>query len=137
MEEVEIRLMRETASRVLALMKGDIQTADTNFPPDQLEKLEKHPRITVKLYNSLAPFYIRMHNLREPFTDIHVRKAFSYAFNYDSFIHDILKGRGTRNPGPMPKSLWGYPKELQGYTYDLEKAKAHLAQAKVKIDRPI
>ena len=33
MDEVEIRLMRETSSRVLALMKGDIHTADTNFPP--------------------------------------------------------------------------------------------------------
>ena len=136
-DEVEIRLMRETASRVMALMKGNIHTADTNFPPDQLEKLEKHPRLTVKPYNSMTPFYIRMHNLREPFTDIHVRKAFSYAFNYDSFIQDILKGRATRNAGPMPQALWGYPKGLTGYTYDLEKAKAHLAQAKVKIDRPI
>jgi len=137
MEEVEIRLMRETSSRVLALLKGDIHTADTNFPPDQLEKLEKSPRLKVTAHNSMAPCYIKMHNLREPFTDIHVRKAFSYAFNYDSFIKDILKGRATRNPGPMPQSLWGYPQELTGYTYDLEKAKAHLAQAQVKITRPI
>jgi peptide/nickel transport system substrate-binding protein len=137
MEEVEIRLMRETSSRVLALLKGDIHTADTNFPPDQLEKLEKSPRLKVTAHNSMAPCYIKMHNLREPFTDIHIRKAFSYAFNYDSFIKDILKGRATRNPGPMPQSLWGYPQELTGYTYDLEKAKAHLAQAQVKITRPI
>jgi peptide/nickel transport system substrate-binding protein len=85
----------------------------------------------------MAPCYIKMHNLREPFTDIHVRKALSYAFNYESFIHDILKGRATRNPGPMPQSLWGYPRELEGYSYDLEKAKAHLAQAQVKITRPL
>jgi peptide/nickel transport system substrate-binding protein len=137
MDEVEIRLMRETSSRVLALMKGDIHTADTNFPPDQLEKLEKSPRLKVSAYNSMAPCYIKMHNLREPFTDIHVRKALSYAFNYESFIHDILKGRATRNPGPMPQSLWGYPRELEGYSYDLEKAKAHLAQAQVKITRPL
>src|SRR4029453_3093548 len=72
MEEVEIRLMRETSSRVLALLKGDIHTADTNFPPDQLEKLEKSPRLKVTAHNSMAPCYIKMHNLREPFTDIHV-----------------------------------------------------------------
>ena len=137
MDEVEIRLMRETSSRILALMKGDIHTADTNFPPDQLEKLEKNPRLKVSAHNSMAPCYIKMHNQREPFTDIHVRKAFSYAFNYESFIQDILKGRATRNPGPMPQSLWGYPKELTGYTYDLEKAKAHLAQATLQIRRPI
>ena len=136
-DEVEIRLIRATPSRVMALMKGDIQTADTNFPPDQLEKLAKHPRIKVSVQESMAPCYIKMHNQREPFTDVHVRKALSDAFNYDSFIQDILQGRGVRNPGPMPRSLWGYPKDLTGYTYDLEQAKAHLAQAQVKITRPL
>jgi peptide/nickel transport system substrate-binding protein len=37
----------------------------------------------------------------------------------------------------MPRSLWGYPQDLTGYTYDLDKARAHLAQARVKISRPI
>jgi peptide/nickel transport system substrate-binding protein len=137
MDEVEIRLIRETSSRVMALMKGDIQTADTNFPPDLLEKLEKHPRLKVSVQESMAPCYIKMHNQREPFTDVHVRKALSHAFNYDSFIHDILKGRGVRNPGPMPRTIWGYPENLTGYTYDLEQAKAHLAQAQVQITRPL
>jgi peptide/nickel transport system substrate-binding protein len=136
-EEVEIRLIRETSSRVLALMKGDIHTADTNLPPDQLEKLEKNPRLKVSAHESMSPFYIRMHNQREPFTDAHVRKALSHAFNYDSFINDVLKGRAIRNPGPLPRSLWGYPKDLTGYSYDLEQAKASLAKAQVKITRPL
>ena len=50
---------------------------------------------------------IRMHNQREPFTDINVRKAFNHAFNYDSFIKDILKGRVVRNPGPTPAPTVG------------------------------
>jgi peptide/nickel transport system substrate-binding protein len=136
-DEAEIRLIRETSSRVLALMKGDIHTADTNLPPDQLEKLERNPRLKVTPHESMSPFYIRMHNQREPFTDVGVRKAFSYAFNYDSFIRDVLKGRAVRNPGPMPRSLWGYPKDLVGYTYDLDKAKTYLAKAQVQITRPI
>ena len=37
----------------------------------------------------------------------------------------------------MPQSLWGYPKDLTGYTYDLEQAKAHLAQAQLKMNRPL
>ncbi len=136
-DEVEIRLIRETSSRVLALMKGDIHSADTNLPPDQLEKLEKSPRLKVTSHESMSPFYIRMHNQRDPFTDINVRKAFSHAFNYDSFINDVLKGRAVRNPGPMPRSLWGYPKDLVGYTYDLDKAKDYLSKAQLKVNRPI
>ena len=88
-------------------------------------------------HESMSLCYVHMHNQRAPFTDINVRKAFSHAFNYDSFINDVLKGRAVRNPGPMPRSMWGYPKDLLGYTYDLDKAKAYLAQAQVKIDRPI
>jgi peptide/nickel transport system substrate-binding protein len=136
-EEVEIRVIREQASRILSLMKGDVHMIETLLAADQLEKLERNPRIKVLSEESMRFFLMRMHNQREPFTDHHVRLAFSYAFNYKSFIHDIMKGRVVRNPFPIPRPLWGYPKDLEGYEYNLEKAKAHLAQAKVKIDRPI
>jgi peptide/nickel transport system substrate-binding protein len=73
----------------------------------------------------------------EPFTDINVRKAFNHAFNYDSFIKDMLKDRVVRNPGPTPRPLWGYPEDVTGYDYDLDKAKAYLARAQVKITQPL
>ena len=68
--------------------------------------------------------------------DVHFRRALAYAFDYDGFIKDILKGAVARNPGPNPNNLWGAPKDLKGYTYDLEKAKAELAPVKEPI-RPI
>jgi peptide/nickel transport system substrate-binding protein len=90
-EAVEVRIMREQSSRVLALMKGDVHYIETLLGPDQLEKLEKYPRVKVSREESMRLFVIRMHNQREPFTDINVRKAFSHAFNYESFITDIMK----------------------------------------------
>jgi peptide/nickel transport system substrate-binding protein len=80
---------------------------------------------------------IRMHNQRPPFNDVHVRRAISYAFDYDSFINQILKGRVVRNPGPIPNNMWGAPADLKGYTYDLKKAEEELKKAAVKIDRPL
>ena len=136
-DEVEIRVIREQSSRTLALMKGDVHMIETLLGADQLEKLEKHPRIKVIPYESMRFFVIRMHNQRPPFTDINVRKAFSYAFNYKSFIEDLMKGRVVRNPVPIPRPLWGYPTDLPGYEYDLDKAKEYLAKATVKITRPI
>jgi peptide/nickel transport system substrate-binding protein len=136
-ETVEVRVIREQSSRVLALMKGDVHYIETLLGPDQLEKLEKHPRVKVSREESMRLFVIRMHNQREPFTDINVRKAFSHAFNYESFIADMMKGRVARNPVPLPRPLWGYPKEVVGYEYSLDKAKAYLAKAQVKITRPI
>ena len=136
-DTVEVRVIREQSSRVLALMKGDVHYIETLLGPDQLEKLEKHPRVKVSREESMRMFVIRMHNQREPFTDINVRKAFSHAFNYESFITDMMKGRVARNPVPIPRPLWGYPTEVVGYEYSLDKAKAYLAKAQVKITRPI
>jgi peptide/nickel transport system substrate-binding protein len=137
LDEVEIRVIREQASRVLALMKGDVHMIETSLGADVLEKLEKHPRVKVIPAPSMRFFAIRMHNQREPFTDPNVRKAFSYAFNYETFIRDIMKGRVVRNPVPMPRQLWGYPTDVPGYEFDLDKAKDCLRQASVKITRPI
>jgi hypothetical protein len=136
-ETVEVRVIREQSSRVLALMKGDVHYIQTLLGPDQLEQLEKHPRVKVSREESMRLFVIRMHNQREPFTDINVRKAFSHAFNYESFIADMMKGRVARNPVLLPRPLWGYPKEVVGYEYSLDKVKAYLAKAQVKITRPI
>lgn len=136
-DSVDIRVIREQSSRTLALMKGDVHMIETLLGADQLEKLEKHPRLKVLPYESMRFFVIRMHNQREPFTDPDIRKAFSYAFNYESFIKDLMKGRVVRNPLPLPRPLWGYPADLPGYEYDLDKAKAHLARAKLKITRPL
>ena len=136
-EQVEVRVIREQSSQLLALMKGDVHILQGNLPADQLERLEKHPRVRVTPQESMRILLIRMHNQREPFTDINVRKAFSHAFNYDSFIKDILKGRVVRNTGPTPRPLWGYPEDVAGYDYDLDKAKAYLDKAQAKITRPI
>jgi peptide/nickel transport system substrate-binding protein len=118
-------------------MKGDVHMIETSLGADVLEKLEKHPRVKVIPAPSMRFFAIRMHNQREPFTDPNVRKAFSYAFNYETFIRDIMKGRVVRNPVPMPRQLWGYPTDVPGYEFDLDKAKDCLSKASVKITRPI
>ena len=136
-EEIEFRVIHETASRVMAMIKGDIHGCDGYLPVDQIEKLEKDPNVKVYEEQSMRISLIRMHNQRPPLNDVHVRRAISYAFDYDSFIKDVLKGRVARNPGPIPNNLWGAPKDLKGYTFDLKKAKEELQQASVKIDRAI
>ncbi|RMF91655.1 MAG: ABC transporter substrate-binding protein, partial [Nitrospinota bacterium] len=135
--EVEVRAILEPAQQVLALQKGDIHTTHTYLPPDQLKRLERDPNIKLIPQESMRLFVIRMHNQRPPLNDVHVRRAISYAFNYDAFIKNIMLNQVVRNPAPIPRNLWGFPEGLKGYEYNLEKAKEELAKAKVKIDRPI
>src|SRR2546426_363382 len=79
----------------------------------------------------------QVNNQRPPLNDVNVRRAISYAFDYDGFNKDILSGSVERNPVPIPNNLWGVPRDVKGYTYDLEKAKQELAKAETKVDRPL
>lgn len=63
------------------------------------------------------------------FSDIHVRKAFAYAFDYDTFNAELYGGEGIRRTGPIIKPLMGYKSSQSVYPYDLTQAAAELAAA--------
>jgi peptide/nickel transport system substrate-binding protein len=59
---------------------------------------------------------------------VHVRRAISYAFDYDALIK-VMSGFATKLSGPLPSSLPGADASITGYTHDIDKAKAELAQS--------
>ena len=63
------------------------------------------------------------------FSDIHVRKAFNYCFDWDAFIDDALVGEGVQNIGPLIPGMIGYDAEGPHYSYDPEMCKSELQQA--------
>ncbi len=64
------------------------------------------------------------------FSDIHVRKGFSYLFPYNVNIEKSMHGQAIRNPGPIPKGLLGYTDDPElFYEFDLLKAKEEFKQA--------
>lgn len=63
------------------------------------------------------------------FTDVHVRKAFAYAFDYDTFIQKVLQGHARRIPSALPSQLLGFNENLSMYPFDLEKAKEEFQKA--------
>ena len=52
------------------------------------------------------------------FSDIHVRKAFAYCFNYDTYIKDVMQGEGTRSIDAMLPGEIGYNEKDPFYAYD-------------------
>ena len=137
LDEVEVMIMREVSSRMMAFKKGEAHFGQTYYPPEVLAELRKDPNVRVEPHESMKIFLFHMNNARPPLNDKNVRKALLHAFNYDSFIKDTLQGMVERNCGPIPRNLWGYPKGADCYDYDLEKAKQYLAKAGVKLDKPI
>ncbi|MEW6226869.1 MAG: ABC transporter substrate-binding protein [Bacillota bacterium] len=56
------------------------------------------------------------------FSDIHVRRAFNYAFDYDAMINQVLKGLSPKPHGPIPESLPYCNKDQKWYGHDVKKA---------------
>lgn len=137
LDEVEFRTVREINTRVLGLIRGDYHGTDGYLPQDQVKRLRAAPNVQVLEEESMRIFMFQFHNQRAPTSDVHVRRALSYAFDYDGFITNILSGSVERNPVPIPNNMWGVPKDVKGYYFDLDKARAELKLASVKIDRPI
>ena len=140
LDVIKVRVVAETSTRVLALLKGDIHATDSYLPTDQVKRVQKAKGVNVARDESMRIFLIRMNNKKPPFDNVHARRCFSYAFNYTGFIRDILKNFAERNPAPIPKNLWGYPTGIKGYSFDLDKAKAECDMAKAEgapIDREI
>ncbi len=63
------------------------------------------------------------------FGDIHVRKAFSYAFDYNTFINNVLFGGATRLHGPIPQGMFGFTAQPKLFGYDPAAAAAELRLA--------
>jgi peptide/nickel transport system substrate-binding protein len=129
-DSVKARDIAETATRVNALIKGEIDIGDSYLPTDQVERLQKTKDVVVQRNQSMRIFVIRMNNAKPPFDNLNFRRCMSHAFNYDGFIGVILKNFAERNPAPIPKNLWGYPEGVKAYDFDLKKAQAECDKAK-------
>ncbi len=63
------------------------------------------------------------------FDNLHVRKAFSYAFNYRAFIEEVRMGEAVRLRGPIVKPLLGYDEDSKVYNQNLKKAEEEFKKA--------
>ena len=136
-DKAEFRVVEELNTRVLGLLKGEYHFAGGYFPEDQLKKLSDSEDLEVMNKEYMRLFLFHLHNQRAPLDDVHVRRAVNYAFDYDSFLNDVMKGEADRNKVPIPNNMWGAPADVEGYNFDLEKAKAELQQTAAKLDRPL
>jgi peptide/nickel transport system substrate-binding protein len=55
------------------------------------------------------------------FTDVHIRRAFSYCMDYDAMISEALGGQGAQAQGPIIAGMMGYRDDGFMYSFDLDK----------------
>lgn len=55
------------------------------------------------------------------FSDIHIRKAFNYCFDWNTYIQQVWNGEAIQAYGPIIKGELGYDPSQAHYTFDLNK----------------
>ncbi len=130
----------EESARVLALRAGDADIIDIS--PSNVSDVSGSDGVAI--YENgllLEPIHLGF-NMRAPtgslpnadtvpgdfFNDVNIRKAFSYAFDYDTYINEFLDGYGARYPAYIPQGVFGYDPEAPLYEYDPAQAEALLRE---------
>jgi len=96
---------------------------------EDVATIKADPEMSKELltYAGACTYAVMFHQLKEPFTDPKVREAFTYAFDRDTWVNDVLKGVGSPTLTWIPKGYPGYKDGETRWAFDPEKAKAALA----------
>jgi peptide/nickel transport system substrate-binding protein len=122
------RITRETAQQRLLLQRGEAHIA-LDVTSEDMDALKDRPGVVRVIEPEYRTFSIKMNTMHGPMADIELRKAVSYAVNYNA-LRDAA-GYANLMTGPLPDGILGHDPKLEVYRTDLAKAKAHLAKSKV------
>lgn len=145
---VVIRNVTEFTTRRLALQQGDADLIATDRP-DQT-KVQGLPGVRIQdnlptLSLATIMFNYKIDATGNPdvgsgkldgngippdfFSDLHVRRAFAYSFDYTTFIRDAYRGKAIQPNGPIIQGLLGYDPAAPKFTFDPAKAAQEFKEA--------
>ncbi len=130
-DRVIFRPVPETAPRVAALLKGEVD-AITQLPSDQWTRVNQNPttRGAGALYAGL--YVLAVNSKVKPLDNPLVKQAMSLAIDRSAIVKDLWRGRGIIPNGPIAKGDNHYDASLPPLPYDPAKAKERLKEAGYK-----
>jgi peptide/nickel transport system substrate-binding protein len=121
------RIIRETSNQRLALQRGEAHIA-VDLTAEDMDALKDKPGVVSIIEPEFRTFSIKMNTENGPLTDINLRKAISYAFNYKAM--EESSSYQQLMVGPLPHGIFGHDPNLAVPRMDLDKAKEYLAKSK-------
>ena len=143
-EKVTFRIIKTEASRVAALLSGDVDAIEQP-PIADLPRLKADPKFTITSKISHRVIYYNFDHLersspfvtgkdgkplaKNPFLDLRVRKAISKAINRQAIAERVMEGQATPAGQLVSEKLFGNVPGMKAEPYDPEGAKKLLAEA--------
>jgi peptide/nickel transport system substrate-binding protein len=120
------RVVREPAPRKAALERSEVDMV-SEMTPDDYDQMAKLPRIVVTDNIGMTPFTIQMNTQKGPTTDVNLRKAIAYAFDYDALVQ-IENNAAKLMDSPFPNAMTGHVAIADMPHKNLDRAKEYLAK---------
>ncbi|GEM_PF-280520 len=114
-------------SRLAQLRAGEIQMAD-NLQLEEVPLIQKDKSLVLEKNEGMNVCYVAMNNMRAPFTDPRIRRAFSMAVDRSRIINRAYSGMGLPARDLLPPLVPGHQGQVAP-AKDLEHAKALLKEA--------
>lgn len=130
-DEIVLTPIKEDATRVAALLSGDVDFI-APVPPQDLERIKENKDLSLITMSGTRIITFQLNQKRrEEFKNPKVRQAIVYAVNNVGIVEKIMKGFATAAAQQSPKGYVGHVPELTP-RYDLEKAKKLMEEAGYK-----
>ncbi|ARP82886.1 ABC transporter substrate-binding protein [Bordetella genomosp. 8] len=122
---VILKVVRESASQRLMVQRGDAHIA-VNLSNDDIAALQGRSRVNLVVKPELRTFMFRMNTKHGPLADVALRKAVSWAVDYQAMLDVAVYARPAY--GPLPQAMFGFDKSLPPRAMNLERAHEYMAR---------
>ena len=130
-QNVIIRIMKETSARVVALNNGEVDIIN-GIDANVIDQLKQGGSMIFQEEGNNVNYMV--YNCREgyPTADREVRKALAQAINVPELVESLYKGYAAPAYSFFPTFMMGYDPNVKAVSYDPEAAKKTLAEKGIK-----
>jgi peptide/nickel transport system substrate-binding protein len=138
LQQVRVRVISDMNAMQAELQAGrvDIAPMPTSLSPDAVNRLKNDPSLQVLSFPGSNLVLLTINTASPPLDNVKVRQALAYAIDRPSLIEKLLLGYGKIAHSILPEESWAYSPG-QTYSYDPAMAKKLLAEAGVRLDKPV
>jgi peptide/nickel transport system substrate-binding protein len=130
LERIILQVVPDPSTRRIVLERGDVDFA-VQLATKDIPDLRKVSGVKVASYPSARGWWLGMTWKKEPFNNIHFRRAMAWAVPYEKILQVVMHGLAERSRSCVPNNIRGYVGDFWPYETKLEKAREELARAKV------
>lgn len=142
-DKVTFRPITNAASRVAALLSGDVDLVD-GVPTADIAQLKSNANVAISQAVSNRVIYLHIDSdrdvtphatgkdgkeIKNPFKDVNVRRAISMAINRQAIVDRVMEGVAIPAGQLLPKGFFGVSPNIAVPTYNPQGAKKLLADA--------